>query len=313
MATLRELKGRIGSVASSEKITGAMKMISSAKMHKAEQSLKRLLPFRTQIESIIGNLLTSDAECSSPLLEVRDVHKREAVMKSPSTKERLFVIYKVGIVVFGSDDGLCGAYNVNIFKQLLARINDLRAELGLDLAVAIYPVGGKMTKAVRKITGDGISVETMFGVDSKTTGDGVREFTDMLQGKFLKGELDRIDLLYMSFKSVSRQRPKAEQLIPVVESTFSQNGVVESVRPYIFEPDANTIFRSVLPMFLMAVMQDVFTENRASEQAARVMAMQSANDNAKKLLDQLRLEYNKLRQQSITTELLDILGGQVQS
>ena len=294
MATLRELKGRIGSVASSEKITGAMKMISSAKMHKAEQSLKRLLPFRTQIESIIGNLLTSDAECSSPLFEVRDVHK-------------------VGIVVFGSDDGLCGAYNVNIFKQLLARINDLRAELGLDLAVAIYPVGGKMTKAVRKITGDGISVETMFGVDSKTTGDGVREFTDMLQGKFLKGELDRIDLLYMSFKSVSRQRPKAEQLIPVVESTFSQNGVVESVRPYIFEPDANTIFRSVLPMFLMAVMQDVFTENRASEQAARVMAMQSANDNAKKLLDQLRLEYNKLRQQSITTELLDILGGQVQS
>lgn len=294
MATLRELKGRIGSVASSEKITGAMKMISSAKMHKAEQSLKRLLPFRTQIESIIGNLLTSDAECSSPLLEVRDVHK-------------------VGIVVFGSDDGLCGAYNVNIFKQLLARINDLRAELGLDLAVAIYPVGGKMTKAVHKITGDGISVETMFGVDSKTTGDGVREFTDMLQGKFLKGELDRIDLLYMSFKSVSRQRPKAEQLIPVVESTFSQNGVVESVRPYIFEPDANTIFRSVLPMFLMAVMQDVFTENRASEQAARVMAMQSANDNAKKLLDQLRLEYNKLRQQSITTELLDILGGQVQS
>lgn len=294
MATLRELKGRIGSVASSEKITGAMKMISSAKMHKAEQSLKRLLPFRTQIESIIGNLLTSDAECSSPLLEVRDVHK-------------------VGIVVFGSDDGLCGAYNVNIFKQLLARINDLRAELGLDLAVAIYPVGGKMTKAVRKITGDGISVETMFGVDSKTTGDGVREFTDMLQGKFLKGELDRIDLLYMSFKSVSRQRPKAEQLIPVVESTFSQNGVVESVRPYIFEPDANTIFRSVLPMFLMAVMQDVFTENRASEQAARVIAMQSANDNAKKLLDQLRLEYNKLRQQSITTELLDILGGQVQS
>lgn len=269
-------------------------MISSAKMHKAEQSLKRLLPFRTQIESIIGNLLTSDAECSSPLLEAREVHK-------------------VGIVVFGSDDGLCGAYNVNIFKQLLARINGLRADLGNEVAIVIYPVGGKMTKAVRKIAGGNISVETMAGVDSKTTGDGVRDFVDMLQGKFLKGELDRIDLLYMSFKSVSRQRPKAEQLIPVVESTFSQNGVVESVKPYIFEPDANTIFRSVLPMFLMAVMQDVFTENRASEQAARVMAMQSANDNAKKLLDQLRLEYNKLRQQSITTELLDILGGQVQS
>lgn len=294
MATLRELKGRIGSVASSEKITGAMKMISSAKMHKAEQSLKRLLPFRTQIEYIIGNLLTSDAECSSPLLESRDVRN-------------------IGIVVFGSDDGLCGAYNVNIFKHLLERINDLRTTLGRDVNIVLYPIGGKMLKAVSKITDSHIRLKTLDGVDSKTTGDGVRDFVDMLRGEFLDGTLDRVDLLYMSFKSVSRQRPVAEQLIPIVESTFRANGVKESVKPYIFEPDANTIFRSVLPMFLMAVMQDVFTENRASEQAARVMAMQSANDNAKKLLDQLRLEYNKLRQQSITTELLDILGGQVQS
>lgn len=294
MATLRELKGRIGSVASSEKITGAMKMISSAKMHKAEQSLKRLLPFRTQIESIIGNLLTSDAECSSPLLESRDVRN-------------------IGIVVFGSDDGLCGAYNVNIFKHLLERINDLRTTLGRDVNIVLYPIGGKMLKAVSKITDSHIRLKTLDGVDSKTTGDGVRDFVDMLRGEFLDGTLDRVDLLYMSFKSVSRQRPVAEQLIPIVESTFRANGVKESVKPYIFEPDANIIFRSVLPMFLMAVMQDVFTENRASEQAARVMAMQSANDNAKKLLDQLRLEYNKLRQQSITTELLDILGGQVQS
>ncbi|MDE7024758.1 MAG: ATP synthase F1 subunit gamma [Paramuribaculum sp.] len=294
MATLRELKGRIGSVASSEKITGAMKMISSAKMHKAEQSLKRLLPFRTQIESIIGNLLASDAKCYSPLLEAREVNK-------------------MAIVVFGSDDGLCGAYNVNIFKQLIARINDLKVSLGENVSIVIYPVGSKMAKAVHKIADSRISVEYVPGVDSKTTGAGVRDFVDMLQRKFIDGEIDRVDLLYMSFKSVSRQRPKAEQLIPVVDSAFSANGVTENVKPYIFEPNANAIFRSVLPMFLLAVMQDVFTENRASEQAARVMAMQSANDNAKKLLDQLRLEYNKLRQQSITTELLDILGGQVQS
>ena len=97
----------------------------------------------------------------------------------------------------------------------------------------------------------------------------------------------------------------------MVQETFAGNGVKLTARPYLFEPDANTIFRSVLPMFLVSVMQEIFTENRASEQAARVMAMQSANDNAKKLLEQLRLEYNKLRQQSITTELLDILGGQV--
>ena len=292
MATLRELKGRIGSVASSEKITGAMKMISSAKMHKAEQSLKRLLPFRNQIENIIGNLLSADAEFTSPLLEAREVKH-------------------VSIVVFGSDDGLCGAYNVNIFKILLYQLGDYREKFGPDVKITVYPVGAKITKAVGKLAGGNISMTSIEGVNSKTTGDGVRIFMERLQQDFLSGGTDKVDVLYMQFKSVSRQRPSVEQLLPVVQSTFSANGVDEQCRPYIFEPDATTIFRSVLPMFLMAVMQDIFTENRASEQAARVMAMQSANDNAKKLLDQLQLEYNKLRQQSITTELLDILGGQI--
>lgn len=292
MATLRELKGRIGSVASSEKITGAMKMISSAKMHKAEQSLRRLLPFRTQIEEIIGNLLSTDAEFSSPLIETREVNH-------------------VTIIVFGSDDGLCGAYNVNIFKLLLSKLADYRSRYGNGVMIEVIPVGAKMVKAVAKIVGDGIEMTVPEGVDSKTTGDGVKTFVDSLKSSFLEGRTDLVDFLYMSFKSVSRQRPSYEQLLPIVSESFTDFGVKASNRPYIFEPDASTIFNTVLPMFLLSVMQDVFTENRASEQAARVMAMQSANDNAKKLLEELQLEYNKLRQQSITTELLDILGGQV--
>ena len=293
MATLRELKGRIGSVASSEKITGAMKMISSAKMHKAELSLKRLLPFRSQIESIIGNLLTADADFTSPLTETREVRN-------------------VSIVVFGSDDGLCGAYNVNIFKQLRARMAALREKFGSDITFDIYPVGAKMVKIVGKMKDASLrTVRVEPQVDSKTTGDGVKIFCEKLQRRFLASETDRVELLYMKFLSAGRQRPQSDALLPVTEDTFRGADVKEQCRPYIFEPDANTTFRSVLPMFLMAVTQEVFTENRASEQAARVMAMQSANDNAKKLLEQLRLEYNKLRQQSITTELLDILGGQV--
>ncbi len=292
MATLRELKGRIGSVASSEKITGAMKMISSAKMHKAEQGLKRLLPFRQQIETILGNLLSADAEFSSPLTESRDVHT-------------------IGLVVWGSDDGLCGAYNVNIFKAVLHRLEEYRRQMGSDVKVVVYPVGKKMAKAVRRVTGPGIAMKPIEGVDSKTTGAGVKMFMETLRDSFVAGELDRVDIMYMNFQSVSRQRLLAEQLLPIVPSTFAANGVKELCRPYIFEPDAASIFTSVLPLFLLAVMQEVFTENRASEQAARVMAMQSANDNAKKLLEELQLEFNKLRQQSITTELLDILGGQV--
>lgn len=292
MATLRELKGRIGSVASSQKITGAMKMISSAKMHKAEQSLKRLQPFRGQIEQVIGNILGADTPFSSPLMQEREVRK-------------------VTIVVFGSDDGLCGAYNVNIFKLLLARIDGLRAELGSGVAIEIFPIGKKMLKAVSRIASGSVTIRTREGVDSKTTGLGVKEFVDYLRDAFIAGDTDRIDYLYMNFRSVSRQRPASGQFLPVTTQAFASEGVKASNRPYIFEPDPETIFNTALPMLLLAVMQDIFTENRASEQAARVMAMQSANDNASKLLEQLQLEYNKLRQQSITTELLDILGGQV--
>ncbi|MDE7236497.1 MAG: F0F1 ATP synthase subunit gamma, partial [Paramuribaculum sp.] len=265
------------------------------KMHNAEQGLRRLLPFRRQIEGIISNLLSADAQFVSPLLESREVKR-------------------MAIVVFGSDDGLCGAYNINIFKALVARVAELRAELGDNIAIDLYPVGRKMVKATDKwAKADGnIRVRLLDGVDTKTSGEGVHVFVDHLTRSFTAGDIDRVDLLYMSFKSVSRQRLTAEQLLPVVQSTFQANDVdTASFRPYLFEPDATSIFTTVLPMFLLSVMQEVFTENRASEQAARVMAMQSANDNAKKLLEQLRLEFNKLRQQSITSELLDILGGQI--
>lgn len=291
MATLRELKGRIGSVASSEKITGAMKMISSAKMHKAEGALRQLRPYRDQVETIIANIIGSDDAFSSPLM-------------TPHT-----TVSNAAVVVWGSDDGLCGAYNINIFKDLLARLATLRQQLGAGCRITVVPVGRKIAAAARKIQLHGVEIELPRDVDSKTTD--VRDFTWSLRDDFLSGRFDRVDLLYMSYKSVSRQRIESKELLPVTEEAFSSFAGKESSKPYLFEPSAEAIFSKVLPMYLLAVMQDVFTENRASEQAARVMAMQSANDNAKKLLDQLQLEFNKLRQQAITTELLDILGGQV--
>lgn len=293
MATLRELKGRIGSVASSEKITGVMRMTSSAKMHKAEQMLRQLVPFRSQVETIIGNLLSADAAFSSPLLEEREV--RNAT-----------------VVVWGSDDGLCGAYNVNIYKQLVTLLGKMRAELGDSAVIRVVPVGAKIAKAARKLALSNVTVEPAEGVCAKSDDTVVKTFTRSLVDSFLAGDTDRVELLYMNFKSVSRQSPRVDTLLPVTTAALgAAEDDAKSSRPYIFEPDANTIFNKVLPLFILSVMQEVFCENRASEQAARVMAMQSANDNAKKLLDQLRLEYNKLRQQSITTELLDIVGGQV--
>jgi F-type H+-transporting ATPase subunit gamma len=291
MATLRELKGRIGSVASSEKITGAMKMISSAKMHKAEADLRRLKPYRSSIEGIIANLLSSDAAFSSPLVEQR--HVAHAT-----------------IVVLGSDDGLCGAYNVNLSKYLAGEIQAMRNRLGQELKITLIPVGRKMAKAVSRFADDNTAI-TLVDVNSKSEGGAVKAFEASLQADFLAGNTDSIDIVYMNYKSAARQRPQTDHLLPLAADSLISDSKAAAARPYLFEPSAQDIFSSVLPMYLLAMVQEVFVENRASEQAARVMAMQSANDNAKKLLDQLRLEYNKLRQQSITTELLDIVGGQV--
>lgn len=291
MATLRELKARIGSVASSEKITGAMKMISSAKMHKAEQALRQLKPYRSQVETIIANLLSADVEFASPLLESREVKN-------------------IALVVLGSDDGLCGAYNVNIYKQLVVKLDELHTQHP-EAKVTILPVGSKIAKQVVKLGNDTVKVDINTGVDSKSDEEAIRIFTAAMRDSFMSGQYDLVVSLSTHYYSVSRQRIESRQILPVEAASLSghDNGV--TIKPYIFEPSARAIVDTVLPLFQLAIMQDLFTQNRASEQAARVMAMQSANDNAKKLLEQLRLEYNKLRQQSITNELLDIVGGQV--
>ena len=296
MATLRELKGRIGSVSSTEKITGAMKMISSAKMRKAEQALRRLVPFREIIRGIIANLLTGDAEFSSPLTEVREMRR-------------------VALLVFGSDDGLCGAYNTNISKYACARVDELRAANGEGLQVEVYAVGSKMLKALaaRFKEHTALTLSSAEGVDSKTEGDAIKDLLESLLRRFSQGEIDGVELLFMHYHSAGRQRPATVQMLPVDPAALaaeSGDAAARAGRPYLYEPDAAAIFASLLPMHLLAVLQDAFAQNRASEQAARVMAMQAASDNARKLLEQLQLEYNKLRQQGITTELLDIVGGQ---
>lgn len=291
MATLRELKARIGSVASSEKITGAMKMISSAKMHKAEQALRQLKPYRNQVETIIANLLSADVEFASPLMESREVKS-------------------IALVVLGSDDGLCGAYNVNIYKQVVAHIEELKQEYP-GATITLLPVGSKVAKQVVKLDGQGVKVDIETGVSPKSDQEAVKLFTARLREDFMNRRFDLIDSLSTHYHSVSRQRIETRRLLPVQAATLSGNTSGVEIRPYLFEPSPAAIVDTVLPLFQLAVMQDLFTQNQASEQAARVMAMQSANDNAKKLLEQLRLEYNKLRQQSITNELLDIVGGQV--
>ncbi|MCH5215644.1 MAG: ATP synthase F1 subunit gamma [Muribaculaceae bacterium] len=293
MATLRELKGRIGSVKSSEKITGAMKMISSAKMHKADGVLRSLVPYRHQIKTIIAHLLNSDNNYDSPLITPREVNH-------------------ISIVVFGSDDGLCGAYNIQIFKYLITKLAEYKTIYGNNVRFRILPIGKKMVKAVSKLAQSDIEVVGNIQLNTRSQLEEIKVFTNQLQNEFISLETDKIAVIYTHFKSVSKQFPVIDELFPIDPAKLS--GELDhnnTNKPYLFEPDPNTIFNSVLPLFVLSTMQEIAAENNASEQAARVMAMQSANDNAKNLLEELQIVYNKLRQQSITTELLDILGGQV--
>lgn len=294
MATLRELKTRIGSVASTEKITGAMKMISSAKVHQNEAALRKLQPFKNKLKSIMGHILATDVNFDSPLITPREVKR-------------------VAVVVFGSDDGLCGAYNLNIIKGFLVRVDAIRNECGADTPIDVYAVGRKIEKAVRRLRDPRLNVIVPQGVDSKMDGTTVNTFTHALRDMFISGDVDRVETVYMIYHSMSRQVLTHEILFPVSEETIAGEARdTDDNQLYIFEPDANSIFNELLPMFVLSNMQEITIQNRSSEQAARVMAMQSANDNAKNLLEDLQLEYNKLRQQSITTELLDIIGGQVE-
>lgn len=246
------------------------------------------------METIIGNLLSSDAAVSSPLTASRAT------------------ISHAAIVVLGSDDGLCGAYNVNIFKSLLQTIADLRSEAGDSVQIDIIPVGRKMASAVSKICASDAS--DLCGSRRHRFKERWRRCENLamaLEQRFLNAELDKVLLQYVHYISAGKQRQTCDTYLPLSQDSLAATGEKKATgRPYLFEPDAHTIFGTVLPMYLLSVMQEAFAENRASEQAARVMAMQSANDNAQKLLEQLQLEYNKLRQQSITNELLDIVGGQ---
>lgn len=286
MATMRELKNRIGSVNSSEKITGAMKMISSAKLQKAETALSQSRPYREQLRVTLSNLLSGGRDYSSPLTEIRQVKQR-------------------AIVIFGSDEGLCGSFNLIAYKKLLS----VMASDKSSSSIQVYVVGQKMEHILSR--NEKINLVREWSPNPKKNADDIHGLAQLLIRRFETHSLDRIDIIYSRFKSIGTQILTQDQLLPIKpsadikeETTFQPD--------YIYEPDKESIFQTVLPLYVKASLYEYWLENRTSEQAARILAMQLAHDNATKLLDNLNLEYNKLRQQGITAELLDILGGSAQ-
>lgn len=292
MPSLKEVKTRIGSVKSTRKITNAMKMVASSKLHHAQKDIEGLRPYEYHLASIMARFLSAgEGEVESPYAEVREVKK-------------------VALVVISSNSSLCGAFNANVIKEF----QKASAQYGHDgVGVEVFPIGKKIAKAVQKA---GYSFDTDMSdvLEHHDFGSAVK-IAEMLMTRFAEGEIDKVEIISQRFVNTSRQEIRKNIFLPISLETSadvdtpSQKGK----RPdYIVEPSVLGVISSLIPASLHMQIYSAILDSLAAEHAARVVAMQVATDNADDLIEQLTLTYNKTRQQAITSELLDMASGSFQ-
>jgi len=283
MASLKEIKSRIQSVKSTQKITSAMKMVSSAKLRKAQKTIENLFPYEQKLNGLLNNFLSAEEDNVSVYAETREIKR-------------------VAIVVFSSNSSLCGSFNTNVSKRLTQTIDKYRT-LGVE-NILIYPVGKKVAKASRKT---GFEPQSNFdSMADKPSYSAALTLADDIMNMFKNKDVDCVELIYHHFKSKSTQVMIQETFLPIPLKPAEKGTVVPD---YIVEPDRETIMSELIPKVLRLKIYTALLDSNASEHAARTMAMQTATDNASDLLQELSLQYNKSRQQAITNELLDIIGG----
>ena len=288
MASLKEVKGRIATVNNTRKITSAMKMVASAKLHKAQGTIAHMLPYQQRLSALLGNLLQGGDVLlwNTPRPEVK----------------------RIALVVFSSNASLCGGFNANVIKHATQWLDEQQA-LGAE-NVLLYPVGRKVADALVKA---GYTVQGDFQhLADKPSFAEAATLAQGLMDKFERGEVDRVELLYNHFKNTATQILTREVYLPFDASP--KQGDDESRKhpqdvDYILEPSREELLATLLPKVLRLKLYTVLLDSNASEHAARTMAMQIATDNADDLLQELTLMYNKTRQQAITNELLDIVSG----
>ena len=298
MASLKEVKTRINSVKSTRKITSAMKMVASAKLHKAQGAIENMLPYERKLNKILTNFLSADLPVESPYIKAREVKR-------------------VAIVAFSSNTSLCGAFNANVIKMLLQTVGEFRT-LGQD-NILIFPVGKKVDEAVKRLGFE--PQETSPTLSDKPSYQEASELAHRLMEMYVSGEIDRVELIYHHFKSMGVQILLRETYLPidltrVVDVEEKQKEEEEQggeiANDYIIEPSAEELIANLIPTVLSQKLFTAAVDSNASEHAARTLAMQVATDNANELIQDLTKQYNKSRQQAITNELLDIVGGSMQ-
>lgn len=320
MPSLKEIKSRIASVNSTRKITSAMKMVASSKLHHAQTAIENMLPYENMLEHILKTFLVSAPDVELPFDQERPVKK-------------------VALIVFSSNSSLCGGFNANIIKTMLHAIEEYRKQGLTNDDIIIYPIGRKVEEKVRKL---GLrSAGSFVHLADKPNSAQCRDISVEAGTMFLEGKVDKVELIYHHFKSAGSQVLTRRTFLPIdlhddvgadndrdlssnlatkksQEYLKNRNKQEEereqtSVKPlndnFLVEPDLKTVLTELVPKELHLMVYTALLDSNASEHAARMVAMQTATDNADELLRELNLQYNKSRQAAITSELLDIVGG----
>lgn len=299
MASLKEIKGRINSVKSTQKITSAMKMVASAKLHRAQAAINSMLPYERKLTEILSAFLGAETE--------------EKRMHSPYTEQR--EVKRVAIIAFSSNSSLCGAFNSNVAARL-ASVVESYSELPQE-DVLVYPIGKKIAEAARK---KGLNVQGDFeDLADKPSFAECNVIAYDLMKQFAEGRIDKVEMVYHHLRTTSTQVLQTETYFPIsleemkrdVEADKSVGKAVykEPAVDYIVEPSGEELLATLVPQAIALKLFTALLDSNASEHSARMLAMQVATDNATDLLQDLTLMYNKSRQQAITNELLDIVGG----
>lgn len=290
MASLKEVRGRIQSVVSTQQITKAMKMVAAAKLRRAQDRIIGMRPYANKLEGILHNLTAMTGGDAGAYAEERPLER-------------------AALVVVTSDRGLCGAFNANVCKKALLAINTDYKELLTGGRLQVVCVGKKAYDYFSKRLPDGAVDNTYVGLFGDLQFEEAKKAAEYLMEAFLNKEFDRVDIVYNEFKNVATQNVVKEQFLPAVKEEGEQQEVAPLQTDYIFEPSKEYVIKELIPKSLKIQFYKALLESNAGEHGARMTAMDKATENAGDLLKELRLVYNRTRQAAITTEILEIVAG----
>ena len=283
MAVGKEIRNQISSIKSTQKITSAMEMVAASKMRKAQERMKATRPYAEKMRQVIGHIAKANVQYKHPFMVEREVKR-------------------VGCVVVSTDRGLCGGLNINLFKAL---VRDMRAWKEKGVEADLCAIGQKGASFFRSYGGNVVAALTHLG-DSPSSDKLIGNVKVMLDA-FSEGKIDRLYLVSNEFENTMTQTPQVEQILPLPPGEDEEE--IKNQWDYLYEPDARQILDGLLPRYIESQVYQGVVENLACEQAARMIAMKSATDNACGIIDELQLAYNKARQAAITQEISEIVSG----